>query len=134
MSEKCKGDIRNTIEQTVREELSKVLSSNKDTGEWSSSETSQNTPTTSTTSATPNSGTSCQPNQTRGQSSTFSFQHFYRNREASKQEDFKPRKKKKRGNKASGSGAKLKQPKEVEIKVGVACFIGGVFKTLRLTY
>lgn len=87
MSEKFKEDIRNTIQQTVREELSKVLSSNKDTGECSSSETSQNTPTTSTT---PNSGTSCQP---RGQSSTLSFRDFYRIREASRQEDFKPTKK-----------------------------------------
>ena len=67
MSEKFKEDIRNTIQQTVREELSKVLPSNKDTGECSSSETSQSTPTTSTTSATPNSETSC---QSCGQSST----------------------------------------------------------------
>lgn len=90
-TEKFKEDIRNTIQQTVREELSKVLSSNKDTGQCSRSETSQNTPTTSTTSTTPNSGTSCQP---RGQSSTLSFRDFYRIREASRQEDFKPTKKK----------------------------------------
>ncbi|CAB4014342.1 G2 M phase-specific E3 ubiquitin- ligase [Paramuricea clavata] len=128
MSEKFKEDIRNTIQQTVREELSKVLPSNKDTGECSSSETSQSTPTTSTTSATPNSETSC---QSRGQSSTLSFRDFYRIREASRQEDFKPTKKKKRGNEASASGAKSKQPKEVEIKVGMAYVIDGVFKIRR---
>ena len=128
MSEKFKEDIRNTIQQTVREELSKVLPSNKDTGECSSSETSQSTPTTSTTSATPNSETSC---QSRSQSSTLSFPDFYRIREASRQEDFKPTKKKKSGNDASASGANSKQPKEVEIKVGMAYVIDGVFKTRR---
>ena len=131
MSEKFKEDIRNTIQQTVREELSKVLSSNKDTGECSSSETSQNTRTTSTTSTTPNSRTSCQPSHSPGHSSTLSFRDFYRIREASRQEDFKPTKKKKRGNEASGSGAKSKQPKKVEIKVGMAYVIDGVFKTRR---
>jgi DNA mismatch repair ATPase MutL len=127
MSEKFKEDIRNTIQQTVREELSKVLPSNKDTDECSSSETSQSTPTTSTTSATPNSETSC---QSRSQSSTLSFRDFYRIREASRQDDFKPKKKKKSGNDSSASGAKSKQPKEVEIKVGMA-YIDGVFKTRR---
>jgi hypothetical protein len=111
----------------VREELSKVLPSNKDTDECSSSETSQSTPTTSTTSATPNSETSC---QSRSQSSTLSFRDFYRIREASRQDDFKPKKKKKSGNDSSASGAKSKQPKEVEIKVGMA-YIDGVFKTRR---
>ena len=74
MSEKFKEDIRNTIQQTVREELSKVLPSNKDTGECSSSETSQSMPTTSTTSATRNSETSC---QSRGQSFNVKFSSVF---------------------------------------------------------
>ena len=63
--------------------------------------------------------------------STLSFRDFYRIREASRQEDFKLTKKKKRGNEALASGAKLKQPKEVEIKVDMAYVIDGVFKIRR---
>ena len=72
MSEKFKEDIR----RTIREELSKALSGNKDAADSSNStETSQNT-------ATSNSGTtSCQP-RGGGGTSTLTFRDFYRIREA----------------------------------------------------
>ena len=71
--------------------------------------------------------------QSRGQSSTLSFRQFYQIREASRQDDFKPSKKQKRGKEpSSGNGTKAKQPKEVEIKVGLAYVNSdGVFKTRR---
>ena len=66
-----------------------------------------------------------------GGSSTLTFPDFYRIREASRREDFKPTKKQKRGNEALETGAKTKQPKEVEIKVGLAYVNDGVFKARR---
>ena len=103
MSEKFKEDIR----RTIREELSNALSGNKDAAESSNStETSQNT-------AISNSGTtSCQLGGGGG-SSTLTFRDFYRIREASRREDFKPAKKQKRGNEALATGTKTKQLREV---------------------
>ena len=135
MSEKLRNDIRNTIQQTVREELSKVLANNRQDDESDrTSETAQSTltsPSTSSTNTTPMSQPST--SQPRGQSSTLSFREFYRMREASRQDGFKPSKKQKRGKEASsGNGTKAKQPKEVEIKVGLAYVSSdGVFKTRR---
>ena len=135
VSEKLRNDIRNTIQQTVREELSKVLANNKQGDESDrASETAQSTatsPSTSSTNTTPVSQPST--SQSRGQSSTLSFRQFYQIRETSRQDDFKPSKKQKRGKEASsGNGTKAKQPKEVEIKVGLAYVNSdGVFKTRR---
>ena len=53
---------------------------------------------------------------------------IYRIREASRREDFKLTKKQKRGNEALATETKIKQPKEVEIKVGLAYVNDGVFK------
>lgn len=59
-------------------------------------------------------------------SSTMSFRHFYRSRQASRQEDFNPSKKK-----SSSTAKQIKKSADVQIKVGLTYMNGGVFRTRR---
>lgn len=101
-----KETIKETLKETLREELSRafgVENKNSNGGETST----QN---------------------------TLTFEEFYAKREAERQKGFKPAKKKKKQSSAASSTSTTSTSKkvvDVEIKVGIACWSDGVFKSRR---
>ena len=100
MSYQLKQDIRNAVKQTLREELSKLRTNNEQAGECSNSENSQPLQTTAINQTLRGPINDAVDTYEAG-SSTMSFRDFYRSRESSGEEDFKPSKKK-----LGGGGAK----------------------------
>ena len=105
--------LRQEIKDAVKEEISRVLS----TGEERS--TGSDLPSSSRT------------EKQSKRELTLTFEEFYSLREEERQEGFKPPKKKKKQSQANKSSVPSSKVVDVEVKVGVASQVDGIFKGRR---